>query len=76
MASKGPLDALIRELWGSKMYTLSGGLDAICYKASEWVGGSFPVRNSFASYGACGSKFYSGGVVVVDYLVNRPTAVL
>ena len=25
---------------------------ARCDKASEWVGGSFPVRNSFASYGA------------------------
>ena len=22
-----------------------------CDKASEWLGGSFPVRNSFASYG-------------------------
>ncbi len=27
-------------------------IHAICYKASEWVGGSFPVRNSFVSYGA------------------------
>ena len=25
-------------------------IHARCYKASEWVGGSFPVRNSFASY--------------------------
>ena len=32
---------------------------ARCDKASEWVGGSFPVRNSFASYGACGSKIYT-----------------
>ena len=27
-------------------------IHARCDKASEWVGGSFPVRNSFASYGA------------------------
>ena len=26
-------------------------IHARCDKASEWVGGSFPVRNSFASYG-------------------------
>ena len=30
------------------MYTIH----ARCDKASEWVGGSFTVRNSFASYGA------------------------
>ena len=27
-------------------------IHARCDKASEWVGGSFPVWNSFASYGA------------------------
>ena len=27
-------------------------IHARCDKSSEWVGGSFPVRNSFASYGA------------------------
>ena len=26
-------------------------IHARCDKASEWVGGSFPVRNSFVSYG-------------------------
>ena len=33
---------------------------ARCDKASEWVGGSFPVRNSFASYGASAVTRTSG----------------
>ena len=35
-------------------------IHARCDKASEWVGGSFPVRNSFASYGASAVTRTSG----------------
>ena len=39
---------------------------ARCDKASEWVGGSFPVRNSFASYGASAVTRTSGRGHVAD----------
>ena len=35
---------------------------ARCDKASEWVGGSFPVRNSFASYGASLAELFGESV--------------
>ena len=35
-------------------------IHARCDKVSEWVGGSFPVRNSFASYGASAVTRTSG----------------
>ena len=35
-------------------------IHARCDKASEWVGESFPVRNSFASYGASAVTRTSG----------------
>ena len=35
-------------------------IHARCDKASEWVGGSFPVRNSFVSYGASAVTRTSG----------------
>ena len=35
-------------------------IHARCDKASEWVGGSFPVRNSFASYVDVAVETYDG----------------